>query len=162
MATRLAFQTQPGAAAPGAPFTTQPGVKRQDQFGNTSTLGLPASQTVTMTLTSGTGPLLGATNLDIGTNAGNGVAAYTNLQITAAGTNDQITASSPGLTNAVSSVFSVTGAPFARLLLLAPGESFTPGTSPGKTGTPTAQTAGTAFVVTVNAMDSSWNLATNA
>jgi len=40
---------------------------------------------------------------------------------------------------------------FAKLQVLVPGESAAPGTVNGKTGTPTAQTAGTAFTVTVNA-----------
>ena len=42
---------------------------------------------------SGTGPLQGTTSLDIGTNAGKGVALFTNLRIDAAGTK-QLTASS--------------------------------------------------------------------
>ncbi len=44
-----------------------------------------------------------------------------------------------------------------KLLVLMPGESPAPGTSSGKTGTPSAQTAGTAFNVTVNAVDANWN-----
>src|SRR5205823_1442194 len=43
-----------------------------------------------------------------------------------------------------------------------PGESATPGTATGKTGTPTAQSAGTAFNVTVNAVDANWNVVTNS
>ena len=39
-----------------------------------------------------------------------------------------------------------------------PGESAAPGTTTGKTGSPTAQTAGTAFNVTVRSVDASWNL----
>src|SRR5207237_6291431 len=44
------------------------------------------------------------------------------------------------------------------LQLLVPGETAAPGTGSGKTGTPTAQTAGTPFTVTVNAVDANWNL----
>src|SRR5439155_13959128 len=47
---------------------------------------------------------------------------------------------------------------FAKLQILAPGETSVPGSSTGKTGTPAAQTAGTAFNVTVNAVDANWNL----
>src|SRR5439155_23157276 len=47
---------------------------------------------------------------------------------------------------------------FAKLQLLGPGETAVPGTPTGKTGTPTAQTAGAAFTVTVNAVDANWNL----
>src|SRR5207237_4082122 len=44
---------------------------------------------------------------------------------------------------------------------LGPGEAAAPGTASGKTGAPTARTAGTAFSVTVNAVDANWNLVTN-
>src|SRR5260370_4217711 len=117
IANHLAFITQPGSAASGFPFGTEPVVRSQDQFGNSSTVGLAATQIVTMTLSSGTGPLLGAANQDFGTNAGNGVATYTNLEI-APGGNKQLTASSRGFTNAVSSVFNVSGAAFSKLLVL--------------------------------------------
>ena len=45
-----------------------------------------------------------------------------------------------------------------QLQVILPGETATPGVSPGKTGTPTAQTAGTPFTVTVNAVDALWNV----
>ena len=51
---------------------------------------------------------------------------------------------------------------FAKLQLLAPGETAAPGSSTGKTGSPTAQTAGTSFNVTVNAVDANWNLVSSA
>lgn len=47
---------------------------------------------------------------------------------------------------------------FSRLQVLAPGETAAPGTASGRTGTPSAQTAGTPFAVTVNAADANWNL----
>ena len=47
---------------------------------------------------------------------------------------------------------------FAKLQLLAPGEAAAPGTPTGKAGTPTTQTAGAAYNVTVNAVDANWNL----
>ncbi|MBW2561108.1 MAG: fibronectin type III domain-containing protein, partial [Deltaproteobacteria bacterium] len=55
--------------------------------------------------------------------------------------------------------FSKTG---VKLQILLPGETATPGIAPGKTGTPSAQTAGVAFSVTVNAVDDLWNIAANA
>src|SRR5881392_1000808 len=48
--------------------------------------------------------------------------------------------------------------PFAKLQILVPGETAAPGTATGKTGAPTAQTAGTGYSVTVNAVDADWNL----
>src|SRR5262249_39393851 len=50
--------------------------------------------------------------------------------------------------------------PFSKLLTLAPGESAAPGTATGKANSPTAQTAGTAFNITVNAVDANWNTVT--
>ncbi|HEY6167374.1 MAG TPA: PKD domain-containing protein, partial [Verrucomicrobiae bacterium] len=108
---RLAFTTQPGSASTGAIFGSQPVVKTRDQFNSDSTTGLAASLTVSVALTSGTGPLLGTTNLNIGTSAGNGTVSYTNLEIDAAGTNKQLTASATGLSSALSVVFAVNGRP---------------------------------------------------
>jgi hypothetical protein len=48
--------------------------------------------------------------------------------------------------------------PFSRLQVLAPGETAAPGTASGKTGTPSPQTAGIPFTVTVRACDASWDL----
>jgi hypothetical protein len=53
-----------------------------------------------------------------------------------------------------SSAVQVTGGAFARLLILAPGESPAPGTASGRTGTPTDQSINYAFNVTVMATDS--------
>ncbi len=161
-ASQLLFTTQPGAAAAGAPFGIQPALKSQDQFGNDSAVGLPASQIVTMTLSSGTGSLSGGTNQDIGTNAGNGVVTYTNLQIDAAGNAKQLTASSSGFSSVQSSLFNVSGNGFSGLLVVVPGETFSPGTVAGKVGTPLSQLAGAAFSVTVYAVDANYNLVNNA
>jgi hypothetical protein len=106
-ATRLVFTAQPGGGLIGSLLTNQPVVQSIDQFGNNSTVGFGASKSLTVALTSGTGPLVGTTNLDIGTNAGNGLATFTNLEIDSAGTNKQLTASATGLSNAVSSIFAV-------------------------------------------------------
>ncbi len=116
-ANRLAFTTQPGSATAGAALGTQPVVRSRDQFGNDSTNGLPASRTVTLTVSSGTGPLLGSTNLDIGTGAGNGVVSWTDLEIDSAGTNKQLSATASGFTNALSSFFSVSPAAASRLTI---------------------------------------------
>src|SRR5439155_2835432 len=107
LASRLAFVVQPGSATAGAPFGAQPAVKTQDQFGNDSTIGLGGNLPVTLSLSSGSGPLLGTTSLDAGTNAGNGQVAFSNLEIDSAGTNKQLSASAAGMSNALSSVFSV-------------------------------------------------------
>src|SRR5262249_52977885 len=50
-ASALAFATQPGNATAGSIFGTQPVVQSRDQFGNVSTVGLPASLNVALSLT---------------------------------------------------------------------------------------------------------------
>ena len=52
----------------------------------------------------------------------------------------------------------INAAAFAKLQILMPGETAAPGTASGKTGAPSAQTAGSAFNVTVNAVDTNWNV----
>ena len=67
------------------------------------------------------------------------------------------------LTANTGSAFAVNAGTFAKLQILAPGEVAAPGTATGKTAAaPTAQTAGTAFNVTVNAVDANWNLVNTA
>src|SRR5205814_130868 len=68
-----------------------------------------------------------------------------------------ITAARSGLTSATQPETVSAGA-FVKLQLLVPGETAAPGTLTGKSGTPTAQGAGTAFNATVNAVDANWNL----
>src|SRR5207253_5203062 len=57
-----------------------------------------------------------------------------------------------------SPAITVNAGALAQIQLLVPGETAAPGTSTGKTGTPSSQTAGTAFNVTVNAVDANWNV----
>src|SRR5260370_36996884 len=63
-----------------------------------------------------------------------------------------------GSTANTSSLIPVAAGPFPKLQILAHEETAAPGTSSGKTGTPSGQPAGTAFNVTVNAVDANWNL----
>src|SRR5206468_5110819 len=64
----------------------------------------------------------------------------------------------PTKTANTSPSITVNASAFAKLQLLVPGETAAPGTASGKTGTPGGQSAGTAFNVTVNAVDANWNL----
>jgi hypothetical protein len=57
-----------------------------------------------------------------------------------------------------SNSFVVSPGPFAGLQVLLPGQTALGGTPAGKTGTPTTQTAGTQFTMTVRAVDQYWNL----
>ena len=56
---------------------------------------------------------------------------------------------------------SAVAGPYSRLQTLLPGETAAPGTPSGKTGTPTAQTVGVAFNVTVRACDNTWTTVTS-
>ena len=57
-----------------------------------------------------------------------------------------------------SNTVTVQPGPLAGLQVLLPGESPLGGTSAGKTGTPVTQSAGSAFTLTVRAVDAYWNL----
>ena len=57
-----------------------------------------------------------------------------------------------------SNPFTVQPGPFAGLQVLLPGETALGGTASGKSGTPSDQTAGAAFTLTVRAVDAYWNL----
>ena len=63
----------------------------------------------------------------------------------------------PAVASDTSSYVTVNGGSFSQLLILAPGESPAPGTVSGRTGTPTDQSVGYAFNVTVLATDQWWN-----
>jgi hypothetical protein len=63
----------------------------------------------------------------------------------------------PGVGPDTSSTVTVVGGPFARVLVLAPGESPAPGTESGRTGTATDQSINFAFTCTVLATDQWWN-----
>src|SRR5204863_3021571 len=67
----------------------------------------------------------------------------------------------PAILSSTTPSLAVNTGAFAKLQTLAPGESAAPGSSTGKSGAPIAQTAGSSFSVTVNAVDANWNLITN-
>jgi autotransporter-associated beta strand protein len=52
--------------------------------------------------------------------------------------------------------------PVAHMLILAPGESATFGSAPGKTGSPSAQHSTVGYSVTVDALDANYNLCSNS
>jgi FlgD Ig-like domain len=63
----------------------------------------------------------------------------------------------PAMHPDTSTAVNVTGGPFAKVLILAPGESPAPGTATGRTGTATDQSINYAFTVTTLATDAWWN-----
>jgi hypothetical protein len=89
----------------------------------------------------------------------NGVLSSSSVTLTQAGASSTVTATrtSGGSQTGTSNTFTVSAGSFAKLQLLLPGETAAPGTGTGKTGSPNQQTAGSAFTVTVNAVDANWN-----
>jgi hypothetical protein len=61
-------------------------------------------------------------------------------------------------TTGASGLITVNPATFTKLQILLPGETAKPGTADGKDGNPSNQTAGTAFPITVRAVDAYWNV----
>src|SRR5262249_30907316 len=129
----------------------QPAIAVQDAYGNLRSSD--NTTVVTAARNAGSGTLQGT----LSATAANGVATFANLSHNVANTIN-LTFSSSGLTNATSANISISPAAFSQLQLLVPGEAAAPGTASGKTGTPSAQSVGTGFGVTVNAVDPFWNL----
>src|SRR5439155_1725556 len=137
-------------ATAGITFSPAPAIRIVDAFGNLITT---SSSTVTAARNLGTAALQGTTSVT----AVNGVATFANLSYTKAET-ITIDFTSGTLTGATSTNIVVSPAAFAKLQLLAPGETAAPGTSKGKSGPPPAVTAGAPFDITVNAVDNFWNI----
>jgi hypothetical protein len=106
-ATRLIYITEPAVGEVGLPFPIQPVIRTVDSFGNFSDVGLPSSLAVTISITAGTGSLLGSSTGDLGASAGNGTVTFSDLYIDTSGTGKQLTAAAAGLTSAVTAAFTV-------------------------------------------------------
>jgi hypothetical protein len=104
-ATSLAFTTQPGTSnTAAAALGTQPVVTIEDAGGNVVNT---ANASVILSITAGTGTT-GAVLSGMATVAAvNGVAAFSGLSINLAGTGYTLTATSAGLTNAISNALAV-------------------------------------------------------
>src|SRR5207302_3380438 len=134
------------SATAGVPFAQQPVIRVEDSVGNLVTTD--NGRVITAARSAGIGTLQGT----VTASTVNGIATFTDLSHNAA-TTITINFTASGITGATSGNIIVSGGAFAKLQLLVPGEAAAPGTAPGKTGTPSAQTASTAFAVTVNAVD---------
>lgn len=111
-ASKLVFTTQPGNGSGGSPFSTQPAVTLQDQYGNTA---MATAQGVTLAIQNNAGPggtLSGTKTAAVDT--GTGVASFSELSIDKGGNGYTLTATgstvntSPGVV--VSSPFNVMSA----------------------------------------------------
>jgi hypothetical protein len=84
---QLLWTTQPAQTFTNAPFGRQPVLVTADANGNPSTVDLPGSVPVTVSLVSGGTLLGGPLSFDIGTNAGssNGIATFRGMEIDTVG-----------------------------------------------------------------------------
>src|SRR5207247_1519087 len=170
-ASRLTIATQPSATASVAvPFAPQPLIRVEDGFGNLRTSD--NSTAVTAGRAAGRGTLQGRTDLY----ALRGLVAVastdpnatmpTNAALVAGTKNFSVTLNRAGTTTLTAqyltdgaktanttSPITVNAGAFAKLQLIVPGETPSPGSPTGKTGTPSAQTAGSLVTVTVNAVE---------
>jgi hypothetical protein len=110
LATKLAFSIQPGNGVSTTSLSTQPSVVVQDSGGSTVTT---VTSPVTIAITNPSGAVLTCTANP--KSAVSGVASYAGCSVDKAGTYT-LTASSPGLTSAVSTTFTVTAGAATRLL----------------------------------------------
>ncbi len=113
-AAQLAFATQPGGGTAGQGWSQQPTVQVLDIYGNVVT---SSSASISMALSTGTGGLSGTTSVS----ASSGLATFSGLSVQLAGLK-KVTASSAGLTSAVSNSFTIVAATAAQLAFsLQPG-----------------------------------------
>ena len=122
-AGHLTIHTQPSSAATaGSPFSTEPVVYVEDQFGNLET-GDNTTQ-VTAALNTGSGPLRGTTTITVS----GGVARFTNLSDTTAETISLLFTSVPALASAVSNNIVVSpAAPYKLVIVTQPSPTATVG-----------------------------------
>lgn len=92
---RVVFSVQPGGGTAGVAWLQQPTVLVQDAGGNTVTA---SAATINLAVTTGSGSLFGTASRS----AVAGVAAFTGLSMQSAGSDKVVTATSTGLTSAVS------------------------------------------------------------
>ncbi|MBI1723711.1 MAG: hemagglutinin, partial [Gemmatimonadetes bacterium] len=105
--SQLRFVTQPGGAAGGTPFTTQPTVELLDAGGNRVTVS-----TASVSIALGSNPNSGTLSGTVTVSAVAGLASFTDLAIDRSGGGYTLVASSTGVTDGVSATFGVAvGAP---------------------------------------------------
>ena len=153
-ATQLVFSTTPSTGTAGTAFSVT--VQSQDAYGNVANLA--STTTITLSKATGGGTLSGTLtgSINSGTNS---VTIATPIYSKADAMTLTATASGGvSLTAVTSGSISFSAGTATKLQILLPGESAAGGTTTGKTGTASAETAGTPFTVTVNAVDANWNL----
>ncbi len=102
---RLIVQTNTSGGQANVPFSTQPVVVTQDALNHTNTT---FNGPVTLTIKSGTGTSGATLAGTVTVNAVNGVASFSGLAISKAGTGYRLTATSSGVSSVDSAVFDIT------------------------------------------------------
>jgi len=127
-AATLVFTMQPSTAAAGAAITPAVQVTIQDAQGNTVT-----TATTNITVAIGTNPASGTLAGTKSVAAVNGVATFSTLSLSAAGTGYTLTAAATGLTGATSNAFNISSGAAAKLVFIVQpsnavaGAAITPG-----------------------------------
>jgi hypothetical protein len=113
-ASKLVFTASPSNSTGGVAFApNQPVVTVQDQFGNTAT---GSSAPITLAITSGTGTAGATLTCNANPlNASSGTATFAGCKIDKAGNGYTLTATSSGLTSAVSGSFNITAGAATQL-----------------------------------------------
>lgn len=116
----LGFRTQPtNAAVSGVNLTTQPVIEVRDA---SNAVVLTSTAAVTASVASGTGTLSGTTTV----NATNGIATFTDLRISGAGSHTlQFTTSAPALSSGPSSIVTVVQTPASLTIQTQPAGAVT-------------------------------------
>ena len=145
-----------GTGPTGTPQNAQGGVPfnialtAADQFRNVAT-NYQGSKTISYSGPIGPATYTTSVQFDHGVSTNNVATTLNTLQTTT------LLASDGSISGPASANFAVSGA-YTKLQILLPGETAVPGTGSGKTGPSFAQTAGTPFSVTVNAVDPNFNI----
>jgi hypothetical protein len=140
-ASKLSFGTQPGNSLTGQPITPAPTVRVLDAYGNLETGDNSDSITMAIGTNPGGGTLSGTNPVTVSA----GVATFSNLSINNPGNGYTLVASSGSLSSATSNAFNETAPSATHYTVTAPSSA----------------TAGSAFTVTVTALDANNHVATS-
>jgi hypothetical protein len=154
MLTVLPGQTFTGSALTGTPTAQTAGtaftVTNYAVLADGVTVDTTYNGNRTITLTGPTAGTFTPTSRSVLFTSGQGIYSVTLKQAVGS---VQLTATDGTLTGLASSAVQVNVGSLLQLQVLLPGETAAAGTATGKTGTPSGQTNGTAFNVTINAVD---------
>jgi prepilin-type N-terminal cleavage/methylation domain-containing protein len=148
-ASRLVFTGQPSGATVGVAWTSQPKVTILDAYGNTVTSSVAS---VTLAITPGTGTSGSALTCTANPKAAvSGIVTFAGCKIDTLGSGYTLTASSAGVTDAVSAAFDNPFGPVTKLVFITQPTSVVAGSSVSPSVTVAAEDALSRIVTTSNA-----------